>query len=137
LDLDAAGRVFGYGDLAWTGGHRALTHSITFAIVMSLLIATVAFRDVVWNPWRWRLVAYLATGMALHGVLDCFTTYGDGVALLYPWSRSRFTAPWHPFNGVLDEVYLFWPIAIMTIWLGRRRATGSMSRTAPTTNPPT
>src|SRR5262245_61504426 len=37
LDIDAIGRPFGGGDVAFMGGHRAITHSVTAAVVLAAI----------------------------------------------------------------------------------------------------
>lgn len=45
-DPDSVGRPLGLGDLAMFGGHRALTHSLVVAAVLSLLAVTLERRAV-------------------------------------------------------------------------------------------
>ena len=92
-DLDAVGRPFGLGDLAVLGGHRALTHSLVVAAVLSLLAVTLVRRSVPQVSARLWLWTGLFLAIASHGGLDSMTTYGDGVEFLAPWSPHRFWAP--------------------------------------------
>jgi inner membrane protein len=120
-DLDAIGRPFGYGDLAFLGGHRALTHSVSFAIAVGVVVALLAFRDPHQPCSRTWLATYLALATASHGLLDLLTTYGAGVALLSPFSAVRFQSPWQPIGSLLDEVvYGLVPLALC-IWAIRLR----------------
>src|SRR5688500_684011 len=69
LDLDAIGRPFGHGDVMWLGGHRALTHSVFFSVIVAGLL-TVLWKGLasgVHAP-RWRIFAFLASAMIAHGV---------------------------------------------------------------------
>jgi membrane-bound metal-dependent hydrolase YbcI (DUF457 family) len=75
LDLDAIGRPFGSGDVAWLGGHRALTHSLTFAAALAIAGVAGACRGPQWQGRRLGAWAYLALAFALHGALDALTTY--------------------------------------------------------------
>jgi inner membrane protein len=72
-------------------GHRGMTHSLLFALVVGLLVA-IGLR------LRRRPVladALLATlVVASHGVLDAFTTGGLGIEFLWPFDTRRFFAPW-------------------------------------------
>jgi inner membrane protein len=119
-DLDAIGRPFGYGDLAILGGHRGFTHSIAAAALMAalafLLVAHGAER-------RDRMyVALIVAGVvASHGLLDAFTTYGEGVAFFAPFSLHRWKANWRPFGGLWSEVIALWlPAALIyALWLKR------------------
>jgi inner membrane protein len=71
-------------------GHRGMTHSPAFAVLVGLLVALVL-----------RLRGRPALGDALlvtvvvasHGVLDAFTTGGLGVEFLWPLDAHRFFAP--------------------------------------------
>jgi membrane-bound metal-dependent hydrolase YbcI (DUF457 family) len=62
-----------------------------------------------------------------HGVLDTFTTYGEGVAFFAPVSTERWTAPWHPFTGLLAEVVVIWLPAwlVYRFWLRSRMSAAS------------
>jgi len=98
LDLDT-GRLWGGGDVAWLGGHRALTHSLSFAASFGLVVA-VALRPAVRGAsamFRAWLAALLA--IATHGALDALTTYGEGVQFLAPFSELRYWAPWRLLGG--------------------------------------
>jgi len=138
-DVDALGRPFGAGDLAWLGGHRAFSHSIVFAALLGIVLAAVARRAVprggaqpddasVGRLW----LAFVLAG-ASHGLLDTLTSYGEGVALLAPMSWARFSAPWHPLDpaaaagghtgpaqlvyGLLNEAAWIW-LPALTVGLG-------------------
>src|SRR5688572_15941994 len=63
-DIDALGRPF--GNLAYEsvfGGHRGLTHSLLFAVVLGALVTWAFFRSLRWDGVRMRLWAclFLAT----------------------------------------------------------------------------
>jgi inner membrane protein len=72
-------------------GHRGMTHSPAFAVLVGLLVALglrLRRRPVVAD-------ALLATVVvASHGVLDAFTTGGLGVEFLWPFDPHRFFAAW-------------------------------------------
>ena len=91
-DLDAIGFLAGvpYGSL-W--GHRGLTHSLAFAVVLALLALPFASRLGATRGWTFALV-FLAT--ASHGVLDALTDAGLGVAFFAPFSDRRYFFPWRP-----------------------------------------
>jgi inner membrane protein len=107
-DVDAIGRPFGRGDLAILGGHRALTHSLTFAACLALVLAATAFPSVR-SPGGWiRVWLAVALAVASHGAIDATTTYGEGIEFLAPWSSQRFWAPWRPLGGgLLRDTVLF------------------------------
>ena len=100
-DIDGLGLPFGFrawGDML--GGHRVFTHSLLFAGIAAAAITAWRVRDVHWEGSPLRLWLCLALAVASHGLLDCLTTYGSGVALLAPFSWERLSAPWHPIGAV-------------------------------------
>ena len=103
-DLDALGRPFGAGDLAWLGGHRAFSHSLVFASLFAVALAFVVARamrrddDQPECASAGRLWLTFALATASHGLLDMLAAYGEGVTLLAPMSWTRFSAPWHPLD---------------------------------------
>jgi inner membrane protein len=98
-DLDFLARQLGARRLDMLlGGHRGLTHSIPFALGLGLLVVLLAFGGPEWNRRRGRLWLYFAAATASHGLVDCLTAYGSGVALLAPISWARVKAPWRPLG---------------------------------------
>lgn len=89
-DIDVIGFSFGieYGDFL---GHRGFTHSLLFAGMWSLLLATTAFCE---NKTRIFIVLFLAT--ASHGVLDAMTNGGLGIAFLSPFDNARYFFDFRP-----------------------------------------
>jgi len=119
-DLDAVGRPFGRGDIALLGGHRAITHSLFFAVAAALVIAfglrSVASRS------RLSVLCYVALVVASHGFLDALATYGEGVAFFAPLSPQRWKFGWQPFSGILPEMLVLWLPAVLlfALWLKPR-----------------
>ena len=71
-------------------GHRGFSHSMVFAGLVALLGA--------WFFSRFRgafavSFGFLFFSMASHGFLDAFTTGGQGIALLWPFTPHRYFAP--------------------------------------------
>ena len=120
-DIDVVGFMRGvpYG-APW--GHRGATHSLVFAIAGGAVVGLGA---------RWfkkpalRTAIVAALVLASHGLLDTMTDGGLGAALLWPFSLTRFFAPWRPIpvapigpafftpDGAmiaLTEVVLFLPL---------------------------
>lgn len=93
-DVDAIGRPFGRGDVAWLGGHRALTHSLLFAATLSALVNVTVLR--LSSGVQARLLLWLALTLAIasHGVLDSLTNYGEGIQFLAPFTGARYWSPW-------------------------------------------
>ena len=97
-DIDVIGFGFGihYGDML---GHRALTHSLVFALLISIVTVALLFRDT--NPFSkdwFSLVIYFFVVTASHGVLDALTNGGLGVAFFAPFSNARYFFPWTPIE---------------------------------------
>jgi inner membrane protein len=95
-DLDVMGFGFGisYEDML---GHRGLTHSIAFAIVLSGA-ATILIRSGEQGlPWP-LLWFYLFLATISHGILDAFTNGGLGVAFFAPFSNLRYFFPFRPLE---------------------------------------
>ena len=99
-DLDAIGRAF--GDLAiedaW-GGHRGLTHSIPFAMAVAALLVRPPFLVSGWVGSRTRLWLCATVAVASHGILDTFTSYGEGVTLFAPFSWHQVKSAWTPIGA--------------------------------------
>lgn len=86
-------------------GHRALTHSISFAIAFGAIVVWMFFRDQKWAGKRARLAAAFALATATHGVLDALTTYSLGVEFLAPFSQQRYRFAWQPLTDPIDGVH--------------------------------
>lgn len=98
-DIDVLGFRHGipYSDMF---GHRGITHSLSFAVVLSLVVALVLFSEVRrFSPTFWRLSLLLFLATASHGLLDSFTNAGLGVGFLIPFDDARFFAPWRPLSA--------------------------------------
>ena len=138
-DLDVIGFSLGiqYGD-AW--GHRGATHSLLFSLMLGVAVGLVA-------PWFRRPVVRtgcIATAVLIsHALLDTLTDGGLGCALLWPFDRSRYFAPWNPipvapiglsfltpyglFVSAI-ELALFGPLLWFAVTPSRARASSSISR---------
>ena len=95
-DADVVGFSFGidYGDLL---GHRGLTHSLCFALILGMVIVSFAFRDVAkFSRAWWILSMYFFLVTASHGFLDAMTDEGLGVAFFSPFDTTRYFLPWRP-----------------------------------------
>jgi inner membrane protein len=95
-DADVLSFVFGidYGSLL---GHRGLTHSLSFAVMLSVVVVGVWFKDVqAWSRTWWVLIAQFFLVTASHGMLDAMTDGGLGVAFFAPFDNTRYFFPWRP-----------------------------------------
>lgn len=76
-------------------GHRGFSHSLLLAFLIAMLGAL---------SWRWlrsdapRTFGFLFCAAASHPVLDTLTNGGLGIALLWPWSETRYFAPFRPIE---------------------------------------
>lgn len=94
-DLDVVGFRLGiaYGDLL---GHRGLSHSFAFAVILGGLVALLGWRSGA-GPLPFRVVwIYLALATASHGLLDMLTDGGLGIALAAPIDETRYFFPVRP-----------------------------------------
>jgi inner membrane protein len=93
-DADVIGFAFGvrYADAI---GHRGLSHSFFFAVVVGFIVATLYGE---WRRSRIWLAAYFALVTASHPLLDALTNGGLGVALFAPVSNERYFFPWRPID---------------------------------------
>lgn len=91
-DADVAGFAMGvrYED-PW--GHRGATHSFAFALAVATVVALIAPRS---GRSRLRTGIMAAIVLASHPLLDTLTDGGLGCALFWPFSLTRYFAPWQP-----------------------------------------
>lgn len=91
-DVDSIGFFMGipYGSPI---GHRGLTHSLLFALVVAL--ASIPFAPALRASRRQAFLVILAS-TASHGLLDALTNGGLGIGFLIPFSNERFFFPWRP-----------------------------------------
>ncbi len=103
-DLDVIGLKLGiaYAD---SMGHRGITHSLLFALVLGLLAAAFASRLRA-RPFIAGLFVFVSC--ASHGLLDMCTNGGLGIAYLWPFSSERYFLHWHSIEVsplTLDKVF--------------------------------
>lgn len=93
-DIDVIGFGYGiqYGDL-W--GHRGLTHSLVFAVLLSAGLVAVCYRRES-GAVRAGMGLYLFLCAASHGILDALTDGGLGVAFFSPFDTTRYFFPVRP-----------------------------------------
>ncbi|MBD1520531.1 metal-dependent hydrolase [Xanthomonas citri pv. citri] len=76
-------------------GHRGASHSLLFASVIALL-GIAAHRSL--RADAVQASVFLFACAASHPLLDAMTSGGLGVALGWPWSQTRWFAPWRPIR---------------------------------------
>jgi inner membrane protein len=113
-DLDTVDWVLRGGRGLLSPAHRGISHSLLVAFVAAAVITTLWHRiRLLQSPAR--ACGYFALVIASHGMLDWLTTYGDGVALLAPFSSKRFSSSWSLFGGPISEILCLWlPALIFT-----------------------
>ena len=97
-DIDVIGFRLGipYGAV-W--GHRGVTHSLFFALIVGLVAATILlWRKGIYTRRWWLYAAFFTTVTASNGLLDAMTNGGYGVALLAPFNITRLFLPWRPIE---------------------------------------
>ena len=97
-DIDVLEFAFGirYGDML---GHRGLTHSLPFALIVGSLAAWLCPDTATQLGRTWLvLLVYFFVVTASHGLLDAMTNGGLGVAFLAPFSTNRYFLPWQPIE---------------------------------------
>jgi inner membrane protein len=97
-DLDLIGWPLGVSTFTLFG-HRGLSHSIAFAVVLGIVAAMALLPAA---PRRDRVVAavVLILATATHSVLDAMTTYSPtGPAFWAPFSNQRYRFSWMPLTG--------------------------------------
>ena len=78
-------------------GHRGFFHSPFFALILSLFVTVVFFREERLFSGRWVFyIIFFSLLTASHGILDAFTNGGLGIALLSPFSSERYFSPFTP-----------------------------------------
>lgn len=130
-DIDAIGWALHISDTS-TLAHRAITHSLTFALAGALLTTALLFRGSLWAESRTRIGLTLAVASLSHSCLDALSTYSSGVEFFAPFSHHRFRFPWTPLGGLhaslgaqlVQETAVVLLPALLAAWLGfkiRRR----------------
>jgi inner membrane protein len=120
-DADVAAFSFGipYDSMF---GHRGITHSLAFALLLGVAVAFAFFRNA---PNRAALAAFFSLATASHAALDALTNGGLGVALFAPFSGERFFFPFRPLEVSpigLGEFFGEWGLVVIRsellwVWL--------------------
>ena len=96
-DLDAIGYWLGVPTES-VFGHRGLTHSLAFAVVVGLAAARgFAGADHRGGRRQW-LSFYFVLVLASHGLIDAMTNGGPGIAFLSPFSNTRYFFRFRPIQ---------------------------------------
>jgi inner membrane protein len=102
--------------------HRAITHSLIFALTGALVATAIFFRG------SQRTAFILLLALLSHAFLDALSTYSVGVEFFAPFSQQRFRFLWTPLGdpagslgGQLrqEAIFVFLP-AVLLGWLGSK-----------------
>lgn len=93
-DLDVLGFKYGvrYAEIL---GHRGFSHSLLFALGVSVLGALIA--PLLKSKGRTVFLYFFAVLLS-HVLLDAMTTGGLGVAFFWPLDETRYFLPWRPIT---------------------------------------
>jgi len=123
-DIDVVGLAFGVPyEHVW--GHRGITHSLAFALLVGLLVAKFAVpAQFIRGRAFWNVALYFFLVTASHGVLDAFTNGGLGIAFFAPFENTRYFFLWQPLEvspiGVI-QFFSPWGLGVLIselIWIG-------------------
>lgn len=129
-DIDAIGWPLHLSD-ASLFAHRAITHSLAFALVTAAVVA--------WAQRDTRLLSVFGLALLSHSCLDALSTYSLGVAFFAPFTMQRFRFLWTPLGNptgalagqlVQEAVVVLLP-AIVIAWLGISARGGGVPPQAP------
>ncbi len=96
-DIDAIGFAEGVSyQSMW--GHRGITHSIFFAVLLAFAVTYFLFRTEWRSRDRWRYVLYFFLVIMSHGFLDGFTGGHMGVGYFIPFSDARYFFDFRPIK---------------------------------------
>ncbi len=97
-DADVLGLVIGipYEHMV---GHRGLTHSIVFAMLLGLVVPRLAVPTIRYGTRRyWLFAVYFFLITLSHGFLDALTDGGFGIAFFAPFDSTRYFLPLRPIS---------------------------------------
>jgi inner membrane protein len=97
-DADLIGLAFHVPDTSLLR-HRALTHSLLFAVVVGGLVAWLGFRGSSWAAQRLRLWVTFTLVIASHGFFDALTGSSVGIEFFAPFTQQRYRFAWQPLPG--------------------------------------
>ncbi len=106
-------------------GHRGITHSIAFAILVGIIVPKLAVPTV--SCWSGRyavLITYFGLVTMSHGFLDAFTDGGLGIAFFAPFDSTRYFFPWRPIAVSpigISQFFSPWGLSVLLtegIWIG-------------------
>jgi inner membrane protein len=114
-DADVLGFPLGirYEDML---GHRGLTHSLAFALVLGSIVAFLAFPRLPQGWTRLLLISYFFVVTASHGTFDAMTDGGLGIAFFAPFDDTRYFFPFRPIKVSPIGLSFFSARGLDVIW---------------------
>ncbi len=112
-DVDNITRLWGVE--AYIVHHRGATHSISFMVAFSCLVAMLS-RYVVKSASSLSIGLAVGGGIGTHLFMDLITSYGT--QLLWPYSTSRFSLDW---VFIVDIIYTVGLLVLLLLALSLRR----------------
>ena len=97
-------------------GHRGLSHSLVFALVVSLIVSFLAFPRISQRWIKFLLFFYFFVVTASHGILDAMTDGGLGVAFFAPFDDTRYFFPFRPIKVSPIGLSFFSARGLDVIW---------------------
>ena len=124
-DLDAISFKF-HIPYASLFGHRGFSHSILFALILSLVLFLVFFlKDKFPKKEKLLILCILFLSVISHSILDAMTNGGLGVAFFSPFIETRYFFPFRPIPVApiaLSKFFSSWGMSvlcyeILIIWI--------------------
>ena len=123
-DVDVLGLILGV-PYEHVLGHRGITHSITFAVLVGIVVPQLAEPNIsYWSGRYGVLVVYFGLVTLSHGFLDAFTDGGLGIAFFAPFDATRYFFPWRPITVSpigLGQFFSSWGLGVLLselVWIG-------------------
>jgi len=105
--------------------HRAITHSLTFAVLAAAVATFIFFRGPEWTQRRARIAVVLSLALVSHACFDALSRYSWGVEFFAPFSLQRFRFGWQPLGDssslagqLVQEALVVLLPAVLLGWLG-------------------
>jgi len=110
----------------WPVAHRAITHSLAFAVVGAAAATFIFFRGPRWTQQRARIAVILGLALLSHACLDALSTYSFGVEFFAPFSQQRYRFLWTPLGDpsgglagqLVQEALVVLLPAVLLGWFG-------------------
>ena len=106
-------------------GHRGFFHSITFAVILGVLVTFLFYRTTsLLSSQGIGLICVFTLCTFSHGILDMLTSGGEGIALFAPFDNTRYFFSFRPIQVSpigASKFFSEWGIRVLkseAIWIG-------------------